>query len=137
MDVIVTIVGEDGELLEEEVVQKVSEYIQDESVKVLNEVVTVQNPIVNPYTVELSYTIAQDDINNMNEIQEAVQNAVLQYVKSQDSKIGGSINPYVLNQLVIRAGAFTVDITSPTLKQLTKQDIAKCTTTKITYTGMI
>jgi phage-related baseplate assembly protein len=99
------------------------------------------NLIVLPATgvntaVNVEYYISQDDSTNVTALKEKIESSVNDYVTWQKSKIGLTISPDKLRNLMQSAGASRINVISPTRVELTKSQIAQITSVTVTYKGL-
>lgn len=126
----------DGELPEESLIQKVSDYLNDENIRPLTDAVTVQAPETQTYDVEFTYYIASSDKSITSTIQADVETAVSIYNAWQTEKIGRDINPSYLIQKVMDAGVKRIEVASPVFTDLDATSIAVLGTVTMTYGGL-
>ena len=126
----------DGSLPSAEMISAMSQHMSAETLRPMNDLVTVRAPAEVKYTVALTYYINQSDNNRAVAIQQAVSAAVDSYIAWQ-RKIGRDINPSKLLALVMGAGAKRVQITAPTFSAIPADSIAAIDgTAAITYGGL-
>lgn len=126
----------DGSLPSEEMISAMSQHMSAETLRPMNDLVTVRAPAEVKYTVSLTYYINQSDNNRAVAIQQAVSAAVDSYISWQ-RKIGRDINPSKLLALVMGAGAKRAQITAPIFTAIPADSIAAIDgTASITYGGL-
>lgn len=126
----------DGSLPSAETISAMSQHMSAETLRPMNDLVTVRAPAEVKYTVSLTYYINQSDNNRAVAIQQAVSAAVDSYVAWQ-RKIGRDINPSKLLALVMGAGAKRAQITAPIFTAIPADSIAAIDgTASITYGGL-
>ena len=126
----------DGSLPSAEMISAMSRHMSAETLRPMNDLVTVRAPAEVKYTIALTYYINQSDNNRAVAIQQAVSAAVDSYIAWQ-RKIGRDINPSKLLALVMGAGAKRVQITAPTFSAIPADSIAAIDgTAAITYGGL-
>jgi phage-related baseplate assembly protein len=126
----------DGSLPSAEMISAMSQHMSAETLRPMNDLVTVHAPAEVKYTVSLTYYINQSDNNRAVAIQQAVSAAVDSYVAWQ-RKIGRDINPSKLLALVIGAGAKRAQITAPIFTAIPADSIAAIDgAASITYGGL-
>jgi phage-related baseplate assembly protein len=124
--VLITVLSKDGAIPNDLVIERVSAAVANTQKKrPLTDNVTVQKAIAVPYTISLSYTISPDNASIADTITAKVNKAVQEYKKYQSAALGRWINPDVLRNYVLNAGAFTVTLNSPSLIIVDKQSIAQ------------
>lgn len=126
----------DGSLPSAEMISAMSQHMSAETLRPMNDLVTVRAPAEVKYTVSLTYYINQSDNNRAVAIQQAVSAAVDSYIAWQ-RKIGRDINPSKLLALVMGAGAKRVQITAPIFTAIPADSIAAIDgAASITYGGL-
>lgn len=126
----------DGSLPSAETISAMSQHMSAETLRPMNDLVTVRAPAEVKYTVSLTYYINQSDNNRAVAIQQAVSAAVDSYVAWQ-RKIGRDINPSKLLALVMGAGAKRAQITAPIFTAIPADSIAAIDgAASITYGGL-
>lgn len=126
----------DGSLPSAEMISAMSQHMSAETLRPMNDLVTVRAPAEVKYTVSLTYYINQSDNNRAAAIQQAVSAAVDSYIAWQ-RKIGRDINPSKLLALVMGAGVKRAQITAPIFTAIPADSIAAIDgTASITYGGL-
>lgn len=126
----------DGSLPSAEMISAMSQHMSAETLRPMNDLVTVRAPAEVKYTVSLTYYINQSDNNRAVAIQQAVSAAVDSYIAWQ-RKIGRDINPSKLLALVMGTGAKRAQITAPIFTAIPADSIAAIDgTASITYGGL-
>lgn len=126
----------DGSLPSAEMISAMSQHMSAETLRPMNDLVTVHAPAEVKYTVSLTYYINQSDNNRAVAIQQSVSAAVDSYVAWQ-RKIGRDINPSKLLALVMGAGAKRAQITAPIFTAIPADSIAAIDgAASITYGGL-
>jgi len=136
VEVEVYVLMQGGELPTSDVLEQVADVVNDERIRPLTDKVTVKAPNVSSYDVELTYYIATQNAASAATIQEAVNQAVTDYVLWQKSKIGRDINPSELVRRIMQAGARRVAITSPSYTAISNTDIAVAGNIEVIYGGL-
>lgn len=129
-------VCEQGKLPEENLIEKVSDYLMDSNIRPLTDNVTVQAPTTQDYDVEFTYYVGTSNKAIISTIQADIDTAVSLYNTWQTEKIGRDINPSNLIQKVMSAGAKRIEVTSPTFTRLDETTIAKLGTVNVIYGGL-
>lgn len=127
---------DDGTLPSAAVIAEVAAYLDSRTIRPLTDKVTVQAPSVAEYDIELTYYIASSDTASVTAIQEGVSAAVSAYNLWQTGKIGRDINPSVLIQKIVAAGAKRVAVTSPTFAVINESTIAQTGNVTVNYGGV-
>ncbi|MEM0326954.1 MAG: hypothetical protein QW733_08000, partial [Desulfurococcaceae archaeon] len=86
--------------------------------------------------VSLRYWIHKKDEARIFQIQQAVAQAVQDFIKDTGRKIGKDVLPEELYQRVKNAGAYKVDVISPARIEISAGKVAKGTINSITYMGL-
>lgn len=102
----------DGSSPGEEMIIKLEEYLRDENIRPMTDLVTVAAPSDVVYAIDLEYYINRSDSAQAVAIQTAVTEAVENY-KTWQRVIGRDINPSKLSEMIMAAGAKRVEITAP------------------------
>ena len=123
--------SEDGQMPSQALLDKVAEYLNDDTIRPLTDNVQVHAPTPVNYDVELTYFISASDAAAVTNIQTEVETAVSIYNTWQTEKIGRDINPSYLVQKVMDAGAKRVQITSPQYLAIGEGCVAKLENVKI------
>ncbi|MDD3251756.1 MAG: baseplate J/gp47 family protein [Lachnospiraceae bacterium] len=132
----ITCLLEGGELPGEEFRAALAERMLQPDIKMLTDVVNVINPVIVSYDVGVTYYINQSDRSAAETIQEKVDTAIDEYILWQKFKIGRDINPSVLMQLIVSAGAKRATITSPTFKAIGDSAVAIAEGKTVVYGGL-
>ena len=127
---------ENGEIPGTESLQGLQEYLYQSDIRPLTDNVEVLAPNVVNYDIAVTYYVNQSDLNRSNVIQERVNDAILDYEMWQRTQIGKDINPDVLTEKMIAAGAKRVEITSPQFTILSDNEVAGLGTKSVTYGGL-
>lgn len=122
--IIITILNKDGSIPNDLVVNKVAKDLSGKKVRPLADKVTVQKASEVLYSIDFSYTISNENSNNEAAIISNVTKAVNDFVLYQKSKLGVSVNPDILKNYILNAGAYTVTINSPAFIVVNGQSVA-------------
>jgi len=114
----------------------VTEFLSADTRRPLTDRVVVGAPEQVSYDIDLTYYIRQSESKFAIDIQNAVNQAVNDYIIWQKAKIGRSINPSQLISMIINAGAKRVEVTLPEFTVLSATQIAKEETVNIIYGGL-
>lgn len=132
----IVFVTADGSLPSTEMISAMSKHMSAETLRPMNDLVTVRAPAEVKYTIALTYYINQSDSSRAVAIQQAVTAAVDSYISWQ-RKIGRDINPSKLLALVMGAGAKRAQVTAPVFTAIPADSIAAIDgTAAITYGGL-
>ena len=126
---------EDGALPGQEMLDIVSDALNDRAVRPLTDNVTVQAPDDISYNVDVTYYIDTEDVSQESAIQAKVTAAVNEFVLWTKSKIGRDINPSRLIQMIVAAGAKRVTVTAPAFTQLDGTEVGIANTVTVQYGG--
>lgn len=102
----------DGTTPPEEMITGMEEYLRDNNIRPMTDLVRVAAPEEVEYSIDLAYYINRSDSSRAVAIQEAVTAAVANYTAWQRA-IGRDINPSKLAEMVMAAGAKRVEVTAP------------------------
>lgn len=123
-EVKIIVIGKNGELLSNDVMRSIEDYLKEEPVKPMTDRVTVAAPTAENLNVNFTYYINRSEASRAEEIQAKVRTAAEDYIKWQCSKIGRDIEPGKLIEYVMAAGAKRVTVSSPVYTQLEDDAIA-------------
>ncbi len=135
-EVDIRFVLEGGVLPDAQTISKVENYLSDKTIRPLTDHVTVGAPTTVSYNVSITYYISRSESTNVTNIQNAVTQAVNDYVEWQDTTVGMDIVPDELIKLVKEAGAKRVTVTAPVYTAVAATKIAHNGTITITYGGL-
>lgn len=136
----VTILMQNGNLPTQDTLDAVWEVCSDKKVRPLTDQVLVAAPTQVPYDITLTYYISKEIAFQELNIRSAIEDtggAVDQYKAWQIGKMGRSINPDYLRQLMLNAGAMRVDVTAPIYINIGDDEVASTGTVTITYGGLL
>ena len=125
-----------GELPNEEILDKVDEVLNSESIRPLTDLVHVLPPRILKYDVEVTYYISRSDAVSAVAIQGRCEKAVDNYVAWQKNKLGRDINPTELMYLVRAAGAKRAVVASPEFTEVPNDTVAISENILVTYGGI-
>lgn len=129
---------DDGQIAGDEIKAAILETCSEDSVRPLTDHVTVVDPDVVSYDITMTYYLSEDSTESAADLQEAIENAVDDYVAWQCGKLGRDINPSKLIAMVMAAGAKRVVVTSPTFRHMEDgRDIEDPQTPEIAAIGTI
>lgn len=117
----------DGSMPGEELLQELQDYLTEERIRPMTDLVTVKKPEAVEFSIDLTYYINRSDQAKAVTIQENVKKAVAEYTTWQTSEIGRDINPDELVQRIKAAGVKRVELTAPTFAVVGETQVAKCT----------
>ena len=93
-------------------------------------------PTQQSFDIDVQYYINQSDAGKASTIQGEVAAAIENYIEWQTFKIGRDINPDVLTQKMIDAGAKRVIVTSPSFTAVPSGSVARVGTQSVAYKGL-
>lgn len=131
----------DGTLASDTIKAEILAACNAASIRPLTDFVSVQDANIVNYDIAFTYYIPTDTTLSAAEIEQAVENAVDEYVKWQYARLGRDINPSRLLQLLMETGVKRVEITSPVFTVLSDggnnlpPDIASVASVNITNGG--
>jgi phage-related baseplate assembly protein len=117
-------------------IAEVQDYLDDDKIRPLTDHLTVLAPTAQTFDINLSYYINKSDTDKAVSIQTAVLQAVANYITWQTGTIGRDINPSVLTQMLVEAGAKRVEISSPVFTEVPTGSVARVGEQTITYGGI-
>jgi phage-related baseplate assembly protein len=113
---------ENGQLPDEDMIQKVNVALSSDKVRPLTDYVTVSGPGQKYFAVDLIYYIPAD--GSTIDIVPAVGNAIKEYVKWQTGKMGRDINPSRLISILMETGVKRVEVIQPVFEKVSELDVA-------------
>ncbi|NEZ43722.1 baseplate assembly protein [Paenibacillus alvei] len=125
-----------GEIPSQDLLDAVSNVLNDRSVRPLTDKVEVAAPVIEKYNIDATFWIHRENAAEATTIQAAVQSAVSDYALWQKSKLGRDLNPSELIRRVMAAGAYRVNVTSPVYAEVGHDEVAIPDVTNIVYGGM-
>lgn len=134
VDVYFTTTG--GEIPTQTQIDGLQEWLDDDEIKPLTDQVTVKAPVIATFDITMTYYIAKSDSGKAATIQSEVNAAVDDYILWQQGTIGRDINPDVLINKVITAGAKRVVLTYPEFTAVSDTSIPQIGTKTVTYGGL-
>lgn len=132
----------DGSIASETVKKAVLEACSADTVRPLTDYVSVCDPELVTYNIDLTYYIADNLGNTPTTISAAVADAVQQYISWQSAKMGRDINPSQLIGLIMQTGVKRCDVSEPSYVALRSglddrvPQVAALGTLTITYGGI-
>lgn len=125
----------DGTAPPEELITGMENYLRDNNIRPMTDLVRVAAPAEVEYTIDLAYYINRSDSNRAVAIQEAVAAAVEKF-KTWQRAIGRDINPSKLAEMVMAAGVKRVEITAPVHQIVGAKSVAAMTAQAVQYGGL-
>ena len=127
---------EGGKIPEELFLSELEDYLADENIRPLTDQVSVCAPERRMYNVSLRYYVTRSNASNAVSIQSKVEQAIENYIAWQCEKIGRDINPDMLVQNIIAAGAKRVEISEPIYQAIGASAIAQMADKTVIYGGI-
>lgn len=127
---------ENGAIPESESIARLKEYLSTPSIKPLTDSIEVLAPVKKTYSINITYYVNSSDQSRATNIQLKVVAAINDYIDWQKSEIGRDINPDVLRQKILNAGAKRVDIASPVFTVVDDDSVASLKSQSVTYGGL-
>lgn len=135
-EAVIYVLLRDGTLPGEEILNGLEEYLAQNKIRPMTDLVSVKAPTVVNFTVNFTYYINQSDLAQAVTIQSEVEKAVAQYLSWQTTEIGRDINPDELTRLVKAAGAKRVSMTAPVFTVVADEAVAQCAARSVSYGGL-
>ena len=126
----------DASMPTEGMIEELQEHLSEDSIRPLTDRLTVLAPAEQGFELDFSYYINRTDIDKAITIQMEVAMAVESYKQWQTGKIGRDINPSMLTQMVVAAGAKRVDVRSPSFTTVPTGSVARVSSQSVTYGGV-
>jgi phage-related baseplate assembly protein len=136
VEVEVRFVLTNGELPDQLIIDGLSEYLQDENIRPLTDKVTVLAPETISFDIDVTYYINKSDTAKASSVQNAVTQAISDYIIWQTYTIGRDVNPSELVKRIVAAGAKRVEVNSPVFTTVPDTSVARLTTQTVTYGGI-
>lgn len=118
------------------IISEVQEYLSADDKRPLTDQLTVLAPTGQNFNIDVTYYINKSDTDKAVSIQAAVNAAVAEYIAWQTGAIGKDINPSVLTQMMVAAGAKRVNVVSPAFTTVPTGSVARINTQTVTYGGL-
>lgn len=111
-------------------------YLMNCDARPLTDYVRVSAPIAQSINVDVKYFINAYDKARENEIKTNIEKAIDDYIAYQTSKIGLRVNPNLLTQMAMNAGASRIIINEPNSFPISDKSIAVLGSKSVEYGGM-
>lgn len=121
----ITPLMEGGELPSESILNDVLTTCSSDKRRPLTDNLLVNKPTQINYDIDFTYYISNKNIGLVNEIQDKVNKAVIEYITWQKAVLKRDINPTELNYLIRNAGAKRVEIVKPIFTIVNDFEVAK------------
>lgn len=125
-----------GEIPSDEIIQKVLNIVNSETIRPDTDYVSVEKPEIISYNIDLNFWVNSKNWDKHENIVSAVHEAVNLYVSWQKSALGRYITPSKLSAFVMNAGADRCTVLSPDFKKLEKFQVAHADNIKINFRGL-
>lgn len=135
-EVDIYILIENGSIPDTELLDDLQDYLAAKDRRPLTDLVNVSAPDIVNYNLELTYYISEGDAEREDEVIDAVEDAISEYVIWQRSRVGRDINPSELISQIVRAGAKRVEVASPAFTQVGEFELAVVDEEDVTYGGL-
>ena len=127
---------QDGTLPGPEVLEAIQEFLRDEEIRPMTDLVTVEAPAVKTFDLGLTYYIARSNQAQATAIQAQVDAAIQDFVTWQTTEIGRDINPSELVRQIRAAGAKRVELTTPAFEKVADTEVAQLGEKAVVYGGL-
>ena len=134
--VVIYFLMKDGSLPGTEMINGLEEYLAQNEIRPMTDLVSAAAPTVAEYAIDLTYYVNESDRSSASTIQREVDSAVADYISWQNAEIGRDINPDALIQRIKAAGAKRVEISSPVFTPVGDAQVAQCTGQDVKYGGL-
>ena len=124
------------EIPTEEEITELQEYLLNCDVRPLTDNVRVSAPSTQLINVDVRYFINAEDKAKESNIKGNIEKAIDEYITYQTSKIGLRVNPNLLTQMAMNAGASRIIINEPNSFPVSDKTIAVLGTKNVEYGGM-
>lgn len=135
-EVDIRVIGKNGEFFSSEILQMIEDYITNSERKPMTDHVTVSSPTSLTYNISITYYINKSEVSSVSRIQDAVNEAVDNYIEWQSGTIGRDVEPGKLVEYVMAAGAKRVTVTYPTYVATTNAQVPQLGTKAVNYGGL-
>ncbi|MCD8364785.1 MAG: baseplate J/gp47 family protein [Clostridiales bacterium] len=135
-EVVVCVLMADGEIPTDTFLAEIEEYLSSDDIRPLTDQVSVVAPAEQSFDIDVSYYVSKSDSASAVSIQTEVAAAIEEYIEWQTCTIGRDINPSVLIQKMMDAGAKRVEVTSPVFTVVPESTVARVGSRAVTYGGV-
>lgn len=108
----------DGSIASETIKELILKACNDSTVRPLTDLVSVEDPDVVEYDIEVTYYAQRGSTTSLVELGSAVNDAVAEYQAWQSGRLGRDINPSVLISKLMAVGTKRVEVASPAFRTL-------------------
>ncbi|HYE80884.1 MAG TPA: baseplate J/gp47 family protein [Clostridia bacterium] len=140
LEIVVVVLMKDGELPAQSVLDTVLAAVTPKNRRPMSDLVTAAAATVDTYNINLTYYISAERNAEEAVIRSLIEDdggSIDQYIAWQHAKLKRAVNPDTLKNLMLVAGAFRVDITSPVYTAVAEGHVAKAGTINVVYGGLI
>lgn len=127
---------ENGGIPGQEMLDRVLEVCNDDSIRPLTDHVFALQPELVSYDINMTWYLDRSNATSASVIGTAVDKAVQDWIVWQKSALGRDINPSELIRRMVNAGAKRADIVSPVFTTLEFKEVAVAETVTVIYGGM-
>lgn len=135
-EVVVCVLMADGELPNSTLLAEIDEYLSEDTIRPLTDQVSVTAPKPLAFDIAVTYYVNKSNSTTAVSIQNEVAAAIEAYVQWQTRTIGRDINPSVLVQMMVDAGAKRVEVVSPEFTVVPTGTVARIGKRTVTYGGV-
>ncbi|HEY4533260.1 MAG TPA: baseplate J/gp47 family protein [Fusobacterium sp.] len=125
-----------GGLASSELKQKISKTVNGDFVRPLTDKVTIKDPKIIKFDIELNYYIGKENEAFVNTIQEEVKKKIDEYILWQKSKLGRDINPDEIIKSLKIAGVKRIEMSKPVFQKLSNKEVAIAKNIVLNYQGV-
>ncbi len=136
-NVLITVLCHGGTFPNTAILNKVLAAVNDNTIRDLCANVTVASPNPISFSVVVSYWIPSTLANNVTNIQANISVAVASFVTNVTTALDTNIDPSVLTELMVQAGAIRVTVTNPVFTAVSKSSTGLIAASpSISYMGL-
>lgn len=130
------ILGENGTILGEEIKNEVLEIVNSKEVRPQGDRVSVKDPSIENYNLDISYFLYEGTEAKALEIDRSIKNMLNEYTEQLGSKIGASINTQDIVSIIKNCGARRVVIREPEDRKISETSVAVCQNFSVIMAGV-
>lgn len=119
-----------------EMINAVQNYLSDEKIRPLTDLVTVKPPEIFSYNIDVKYYISRRDQTSALDIINKAETAVQQFIKWQKSKLGRDLNPTELYFKLRGVNVKRAEIFQPQFNIVAENAVAICEEVNLIYGGL-
>lgn len=132
----IIVLMKDGTLPTQTILDKVTAATSPKNRRPITDHVTAEAPTEVNYNINYTWYISKDRETEVNAITSAVNQARVDYIAWQSSKLGRAISPDELRKRLLIAGASRLEIVAPAYAPITDLQVARLGTVITTYGGL-